>query len=721
MASRCAYLVFILGLVLLLLAAGCGGSSATTEPGTSQPGGSSPVVSTPGGLDSLLPPPSSLVGGLTGARQASYTEANLEILGNNYGATLPKNRQATAATAVELSPDWAAGAPISGLAYCTYHFIADGYDRNAQLRLTFSGTLPATGNVWVAFANWNADRWQWFGGGTQVSFVGNEARLNTGSFAPYFDFGGNMLCVVAVTGASPALYTLGTLRLGALPPVPALSATPEIGSVPLSVTLDASASTTPEGTITSYEWDADGDGVFESNTGATDTSPANYTTNQEYHPVVRVTNSFGAKATATATVQAVGDWSHTWGRSEADEIRRVVVDSEGNIYGVGTNYKTSGPLESDLLLTKWTPTGKVVWAKTFDSGDSDYGLDVQLDSDGNLIVSGGTDISGSRDVLISKWTPAGAVIWAKRSGGANFEQALNVVVDGTDIYLAGSSSSLSATNDVFVLKYLPNGALDWEVACDHGDSDYLTDLTTKYSFLSGTTGLIAVFEYVSGADYNICKIEYDLSGALVSAKNLGTVAQPKHDAQIIRTYSFSTFQASYYVGGIIDNGIGDRVFLSKTDGTGANVYCTLITPPNTPQIHDMSFDSQGNIFLTGFGKTAGAFSDALLYKFDPATGDYLSAYAWGLQDHQNRGYGLYPYYGGLLLTGYGIDTTASWIEPFCTASSTSLSFTDTIIFNPGISWFANDVLNTVEDITAEGVLDTGGGGDDCLLLHRAGI
>jgi PKD repeat protein len=47
------------------------------------------------------------------------------------------------------------------------------------------------------------------------------------------------------------------------PPVAALTASPASGAAPLSVTLDASASSDPDGAVVSYRWDFEGDGSVD--------------------------------------------------------------------------------------------------------------------------------------------------------------------------------------------------------------------------------------------------------------------------------------------------------------------------------------------------------------------------------------------------------------------------------------------------------------------------
>ena len=116
----------------------------------------------------------------------------------------------------------------------------------------------------------------------------------------------------AVSASEPQAFGFCADRTGAPPPppanelpVPSLVATPSSGEAPLAVTLDASASMDPDGTVVSWAIDADGDGNPES-TGASATLSYLYETAGTRTASVIVTDDEGATATATATIVVTG-------------------------------------------------------------------------------------------------------------------------------------------------------------------------------------------------------------------------------------------------------------------------------------------------------------------------------------------------------------------------------------------------------------------------------
>ena len=78
------------------------------------------------------------------------------------------------------------------------------------------------------------------------------------------------------------------------PPSAALAMSPSPALNTQTVSFDASASTElPGRTITHYEWDLDGDGSFETDTGQVPTASRSYATPIEITPGVRITNQLG--------------------------------------------------------------------------------------------------------------------------------------------------------------------------------------------------------------------------------------------------------------------------------------------------------------------------------------------------------------------------------------------------------------------------------------------
>ncbi|MBI1911384.1 MAG: fibronectin type III domain-containing protein [Deltaproteobacteria bacterium] len=102
-----------------------------------------------------------------------------------------------------------------------------------------------------------------------------------------------------------AISSYDTFNTSNIPPaITAYSANTLTGKVPLLVTLSASATDT-DGSISTYEWDFDGDGIYDKNTGTVSSVSTTYSTVGTYNAKVKVTDSGGTSVISDAlTVSA---------------------------------------------------------------------------------------------------------------------------------------------------------------------------------------------------------------------------------------------------------------------------------------------------------------------------------------------------------------------------------------------------------------------------------
>ncbi len=96
--------------------------------------------------------------------------------------------------------------------------------------------------------------------------------------------------------------TTSTVTIQNSPPTAAFTATPNPVPTGTAVAYDASGSKDIDGTIAKYEWDLDGNGTYETNTGTTASTSSSYATVGARTIRLRVTDNTGATALTTQTV-----------------------------------------------------------------------------------------------------------------------------------------------------------------------------------------------------------------------------------------------------------------------------------------------------------------------------------------------------------------------------------------------------------------------------------
>lgn len=174
---------------------------------------------------------------------------------------------------------------------------------------------------------------------------------------------------------------------------------------------------------------------------------------------------------ATEKAQFKQDSETSKTKSKADptvmaglSVASMVTDAEGNSYIVGT---TAGDLganrsdgQDDMVLTKVSSEGKLLWQRTLGTAGSAKGAAVSLAPDGGIVVAatvtGGIDSTTSDgDMLVTRFDARGDSEFETliQSSGADVANALAVAADGT-IAIGGRSGS---KNNAFVVTLSATG------------------------------------------------------------------------------------------------------------------------------------------------------------------------------------------------------------------------------------------------------------------------
>jgi hypothetical protein len=186
----------------------------------------------------------------------------------------------------------------------------------------------------------------------------------------------------------------------------------------------------------------------------------------------------------------VHQWSQRYGDTLNDEARAVAVDGSGNVlvtgYFQGTADFGGGSLvsagDTDIFVAKYNSAGVHQWSQRFGSTSSDHGLGVAVDVSGNVVVTGGFQltvsfgggnlVSAGGDIFVAKYNSAGVHQWSQRFGGTAGDSGLGVDVDGSGNvvvtgYMSGTANFgggnlVGAGNtDIFVASYSPAGIHRW--------------------------------------------------------------------------------------------------------------------------------------------------------------------------------------------------------------------------------------------------------------------
>ncbi|MEM2046463.1 MAG: hypothetical protein QXZ06_01130 [Candidatus Jordarchaeales archaeon] len=229
-----------------------------------------------------------------------------------------------------------------------------------------------------------------------------------------------------------------------------------------------------------------------------------------------------AQAQTQRTIQkAQMTWAKTYGGTYNDSAFRVAVDGQGNIIVVGETW-SFGAGGSDVWVLKLNASGNVIWQKGYGGESKDYAWGVAVDSQGNIIVAGGTESfgAGGSDVWVLKLDPNGEPIWQKTYGGVNDDYASGVTVDaqGSIIVAGGTNSSGAGGWNVWVLKLNSSGDTIWQKTYGEAETDVAYDVTVN---AQGNI-IVSGYTYSFGAkEKDIWVLKLDPNGEPIWQKTYG--------------------------------------------------------------------------------------------------------------------------------------------------------------------------------------------------------
>lgn len=216
----------------------------------------------------------------------------------------------------------------------------------------------------------------------------------------------------------------------------------------------------------------------------------------------------------------VRNWNKTYhGGSDSDAAYGVATDGNNNVYVVGNGKKLNGSSTGgDWWVMRFNgATGVRNWNKTYDGGDDDIARSVAIDSNDDVYVVGsGEKLNGSStdyDWWIMKFNgTTGSREWEKSyDGNGERDQAFSVATDINNyVYVVGSGENLSDSNtymDWWIKKFDSNGdeyTTGWNITYDSNDGwDIAWSVTTD---VNGNV-------YVVGAsNYDWCIKKFDSDG-----------------------------------------------------------------------------------------------------------------------------------------------------------------------------------------------------------------
>lgn len=356
------------------------------------------------------------------------------------------------------------------------------------------------------------------------------------------------------------------------------------------------------------------------------------------------------------------EWAISSGGTNPDYITGSVTDIDGNLYNVGAfngtvDFDPSPNVfvmnsigTDDIFVQKLDPTGNLVWVKSMGGPNSDVPVDVEIDDNNNIHITGyfrdtadfdpGPGVlnlisNGGLESFVAKLDPNGDLIWAHSFGSTGSDAGQNLAIDamGNVIITGGFVGTVdfdpspavfnmtsSGSTDAYFHKLDSNGNFVWAsrigaagleigfaLDVDPMANIYVTGAFTNTIDLNPHNG---VFNVTSPNFRSLFVLKLDPAGAFqwggsyggIGITNFVHTLKVADNGDVITCGSvigLADMDPGPGVDTIANQGDSD-MFIQKLDANGNYQWATLIGGPEFDEAFSFDLDSDGNIFLGGF-------------------------------------------------------------------------------------------------------------------------
>lgn len=307
----------------------------------------------------------------------------------------------------------------------------------------------------------------------------------------------------------------------------------------------------------------------------------------------------------------VYEWNVTWGGSEDEKARVIVLDSSDNTYLAGMT-EPLGLDRADMCLVKFNNLGEYQWNSTRDGSVEEEAYAIGLDSSEDFYLAGYIYNGGDDDMCLVKFNSNGQYQWNSTWGGSEDDQAQAIALDSSDnIYLAGDYTIVDDVDSDFCLVKFNNlGVYQWNSMWGGNGMDVAFDLALDSSENIYLGGLWDMF----GSNTNMGLVKFNNLGVNQWNRTLGG---DYFDAAT--SIVLDSSENIYLVGATDTTGMGNLDFcLVECDNLGFQKWNHTWGGSGDDIYFDIILDSLEYVYLGGTWDMYGTNPDMVLIKFIPS-------------------------------------------------------------------------------------------------------
>ncbi|UCF07325.1 MAG: SBBP repeat-containing protein [Thermoplasmata archaeon] len=318
--------------------------------------------------------------------------------------------------------------------------------------------------------------------------------------------------------------------------------------------------------------------------------------------------------------------------NNSDSAYDIALDEQsGNVYVTGSS--RVGNYKSDMTTVAYDSNGNQLWVAKYQGIPGDYSLDhakaITVDPSGNVIVAGRTYVSGDHnwDYIVLKYDINGILLWEAQYDGplSYFDVPLDVTTDAEgNVYVTGCTDVLYFYGDdtpdpdpaLATMKYDPSGNLLWLARYDDPVKDIHT-IANKIAVDPSGNVYITGNSEGNGTDEDILTIAYDNKGSelwVARYNGPGNGMDQSYDLALGPS-------GNIYVVGASDQFFsGYDYIVIAYDAQGNRLWLSTYNGPDNLDDFGIAIDVDilGNIYVTGESHVSSSPCDCATIRYDSA-------------------------------------------------------------------------------------------------------
>lgn len=283
--------------------------------------------------------------------------------------------------------------------------------------------------------------------------------------------------------------------------------------------------------------------------------------------------------------------------------RSITTDNDGNIYVVGR--QDHRQIDAEQIFTiKYNGSGDLQWVKYYGSqGYADI-YDLDVDTFGNVYISGVVGLDNDEEVKIItiKYTSAGVEQWVSISDTSPYGYVIDVSLDDSgNICVVGSQYDNNWNDETFIMKYNNSGSLIWAQI-------FLGQYANKAAVNSDGDIYFTSSKYVNGLP-NSSIVKYNSAGVKQWESTY------EHPASLIDLVLDET--GNVYAAGFDPSTIYYKYLTVKYNSDGIKQWAEKNDSINNAHefARAIALDKSENVYVAGYSSIAFGPNDCLTIKY----------------------------------------------------------------------------------------------------------